>query len=91
MMYVPTKSRSRTRKRILKLTLVNFILNVIAATYFTLFLLLVAQRQTINFQNLVFTGLLYIYLLLIGLTFYGNGVYVTSITIEDFTPLTFGQ
>lgn len=72
-----------SRKRVVKLTSVNFFLNIVASFYFlTIFFLIIGRYYNFGFSNLFLTAML---ISTICLTFYGNGIYITSIVLEAFT------
>lgn len=80
---VRKKASNFSRKRVIKLTLVNFFLNTAVALYFlTLFSLIISRAFSLNFQNVFLATA---FLTMICLTFYGNGIYITSIALEAFT------
>jgi hypothetical protein len=80
----PLSKRKHTHKRIIKLTTINFLLNFLAALYFTSLLIIVLQRSHFVLTPLLI-GLSLLYLISIWVTFYGNGMYITTIMLEDFT------
>jgi hypothetical protein len=86
MLKKPVSERNHSRKRVVKVTAINFFLNLVAALYFSLFLFLVLQRKGVTYNSPVMISLLAAYLITICITFYGNGIYITSILLEDFTP-----
>lgn len=80
----PQNLRVHSRRRVVLLTAVNLALNLLVATFFSTFLLLILNRANFLFdQRLI--ALVLGYLLAMGLTFYGNGIYITSVVLENFT------
>jgi hypothetical protein len=80
----PLHQRSHSGRRVVKLTAINFVLNLMAALYFTSFFVLILQRTSYLHNPLLLVQIM-IYLIIVWLTFYGNGIYLTSIVLEDFT------
>ena len=78
------KPADHSRRRILKLTGINLGLNSLVTTYFfTIFVLLVLKLgNNTGFGELL---LAIFFMLTVGITFYGNGIYITSIVLEDYT------
>lgn len=72
-----------SRKRIVKLTFVNFILNVLATLYsFSIFAMIALRSFAITPTNIFLT---IVFGAIVNLTFYGNGIYLTSIVLENYT------
>ena len=74
------------KKRILKITAINLVLMISVYLFFLAILLSILYQQEgiISYTNLIVAG---ITLIVLGICFYGNGIYITSIVIEAFTPL----
>ncbi len=80
----PLAQRKHTSRRIIKLTAINLVLNLSVALYFSFFLFLILQRPGIQYSLQLYCEML-LYLIIIWVTFYGNGIYITTIMLEDFT------
>jgi hypothetical protein len=77
-------AKLHSRKRVCKLTAVNLVLNLLATVYSFLLLNALLHRSTFSYTS-TFIPLLVFFLVMLCLTFYGNGMYITSIVLEDFT------
>jgi len=80
----PVSLRTHSRRRVIKLTMINIALNLTASLFFSIFLILILQRSNL-LSDPALLILVIIYLVIMWLTFYGNGIYITSIVLEDFT------
>lgn len=76
--------RPHTLRRVVKLTLINFLLNLLVALFSSVFVILLLNRIGFVFNKFLIIQIL-LYLTFIFATFYGNGIYITSIVLEDFT------
>lgn len=75
--------RVYSRKGVLKITGLNFFLNLLAGLYFLTFLrVIVSQVRNFGLPETLF---LFFYLFMNFVTFYGNGIYITSIVLEKYT------
>lgn len=83
---VKSKKRveSCTKKRVFKLTGVNLILNSLVTIYFLILFLILTSNIDL-YTNYTDMCLAILFMMTIGITFYGNGIYVTSIVLEDYT------
>ncbi|MBI2103606.1 hypothetical protein HYT59_01220 [Candidatus Woesebacteria bacterium] len=78
-----SSGENHTKKRVLKLTIVNVFLNLfVAALFLALFFLVISQAISVN-QIIIFLSILFF--LTMFLTFYGNGIYITAIVLESYT------
>lgn len=67
--------------RVIRLTVINFSLNLLAATYFTvIFIFTVLKFKTIGLVEIIAIAF---FALMLAITFYGNGIYITAITLEN--------
>lgn len=74
-----------SKKRVLRLTAINLALNFGMFLYSTFLLVtIVGVNQPIFFLTGV---LLFLYFLTVAIVFYGNGIYITAIVIENYTVL----
>lgn len=71
------------RRRVVKLTVTNILLNSIV--YLILILILISLLHKSQFFDPFVLALIPAFLLVSGLTFYGNGIYITSIVLEAYT------
>jgi hypothetical protein len=79
----PKTESGYSKRRVVKLTMINFLLNTAACTYFlTLYILLVSRQPYLSPIILILGALL---IFTVNLTFYGNGIYITSIVLEAYT------
>lgn len=82
-MVTSQKRPIHSRKRVLKLILINLGLNSIAYSIFlSILITLLLEAPTINIFDIVISLL---FLFVTGLIFYGQGMYISSITLKDFT------
>lgn len=73
-----------THKRIMKATFINVVLNIaVYLIFLSMLISVVGKQEVLNTQIWI---LITFFLIITGLTFYGNGIYITSIVIETFTP-----
>ena len=78
-----SKVQIHPRKRVLKITLINLSLNtIIYLIFLTMLITLLLKGHKIDL-SVVITSILF--LLITGLSFYGNGIYITSIVLEAYT------
>jgi hypothetical protein len=78
------KAKVFSRKKVLKLTIINITLNILVSFYFFSFLVMVLMRNGISFTPTLIVSTL-LMMAIMWVTFYGNGIYITSIVLEDFT------
>lgn len=72
-----------TRLRVFKITIINMLLNSAVSVYFFLLFIEIFPRLSILIPgNAIMT---IVFMVIMGLTFYGNGIYITSIVLEDYT------
>lgn len=71
-----------SRRRVLRLTSINLALNSLAAAYFLVMYAVLSLGTTIDPLGLSFAACLFFSILF---TFYGNGIYITSIVLEAYT------
>lgn len=76
------RKKNFSRKRIIKLTAINLSLNILTTLYIFLVYVRLFPYLEFNTMQLVLSVLL---LLFVVLTFYGSGMYITSIVIEAYT------
>src|SRR3989344_3442306 len=76
--------QDRSRKRVFKLTAINLLLNTAATVYFFIIFLLIIASLTGPIGTVEFS-LSILFMLIVGITYYGNGIYITSIVLEDYT------
>lgn len=76
--------KKHSKRRVIKLTFINFGLNLVIALFFSTFMLLMLRKVGFVLNNTLMV-LVISYFVIIWLTFYGNGIYITSIILEDFT------
>lgn len=73
-----------SEKRLLKITIINLILNsVIAATFLFIFAGLELPLTRLTDPKLLALSIAFLFT--ISLTYYGNGIYIASVVIETFT------
>lgn len=78
------KPSNYSKKRVLKVTLINIFLMVINYILFLgLYLIVLTQAKEFKLEYIFLSILLFI---VNGIVFYGGGVYVTSIVLEAYTP-----
>ena len=75
--------RSFSRRRVIKVTLANILLNSFVGMHLLVLFLATIFNQPLGNISQVLASLLF--LLVSGMTFYGNGIYITSIVLEAFT------
>jgi hypothetical protein len=78
------KAKYFSREKVLKLTIINITLNLLISFYFCALLIIILMRNGVTFTPQLALPILLI-VSIIWLTFYGNGIYITSIVLEDFT------
>ncbi len=71
-------------RRVFKLTGINLTINSLAAVYFFVIFIILASKIGFN-TTFAELGLAIFFMLTIGVTYYGNGIYITSIVLEDYT------
>jgi len=74
------------KRRVFKIVAINIILNITASLTFILILVSMLSGQWFIGLNKSILIITIIYLIIIGLCSYGNGMYITSVVIETFTP-----
>lgn len=74
------------KRRVFKVVTINIVLNIIAYLTFILILVSMLSSQLFIGLNKSIWIIAIIYLAIIGLCSYGNGMYITSVIIETFTP-----
>lgn len=84
MVHREKKPDGHSRKRIFKLTAINLAINSLATIYFfVLFVILVSKIGSEITIGEIFLATFF--MLTVGITYYGNGIYITSIVLEDYT------
>ena len=73
-----------SRKRLFKLTTTNFLLNILVSAYF--FVLLSLLLPYLSDFSLFAYVIFFFFFLSVCVTFYGNGIYIASIVIDEYTP-----
>lgn len=72
-----------SRRRVVKVTIINLGLNIaVYLIFLAMLIILLLKIQEINYQIILVS---ITFLIVTGLAFYGNGIYITSIVIEAFT------
>ncbi len=72
-----------SQKRVIKLTSINLLLNSVVAGFFFVIFSNLLQRVTLLSLDVIIFALLFVFMTC--LTFYGNGIYITSIVLEAYT------
>lgn len=78
------ESRDFTKRRVFKLTVSNFSVNSLMFVYFSL-LFVSAAGSNVNYPVIFQLG--FLFTMAVCLTYYGNGIYITAIVIENYTVL----
>lgn len=72
-----------SKKRVIKLTILNILMMfVMLFLCLGLYISIISQINTLEVEYIIYSILLVI---IIGLTFYGEGIYITSIVLEAYT------
>lgn len=72
-----------SKKRVIKLTVLNILMMfVMLSIFLALYVSIISKATTFEAEYIILSVLLVI---IIGLTFYGEGIYITSIVLEAYT------